>query len=545
MAETKTTKHGQELLADTRLNKGSAFTAAEREALGLVGLLPPTPETEETQLQRILQHLGSKTLDIERYIYLLGLLDRNETLFYRVLMSDPARFMPIVYTPTVGEACLKFDQLFRRARGMYLSIDRKGKVKETLRNWPEKDVRFICATSGGRILGLGDLGTNGMGIAIGKLQLYTACAGIPPNALMPMAIDFGTENETLLADPLYMGLRQHRAPKAEVDEFVEEFVQAVQEVFPKCCIHFEDWAGVDAVRLLARYRDKVCCYNDDIQGTAGAALTGLMGALRVTKNKLSDHRVLFLGGGSAGVGIADLIVTAMMLDGLSEKDARARVSLFDINGLIVSSRKDVLDFQQRYAHDHAPVTDLVAAIESLKPTILIGVSTKAKAFNQKVIEAMARLNKHPVIFALSNPTDHAECSAEEAYKWSEGRALFASGVPFGPVRFGGKLLVPGQGNNVYVFPAVSLAVFATEATRVTDEMFIAAARGVAESVTEAELDAGSLYPPQSGIFETEVKAAVKVAETIFARGLARVAKPKDMEAFIRGHLYEPKYPSLV
>jgi len=545
MAAAKTTKRGAELLSDTRLNKGSAFTQAEREALGLIGLLPPTPESEDLQLQRILQHLGTKTLDIERYVYLLSLLDRNETLFYRVLMSDPARFMPIVYTPTVGEACLKFDHLFRRARGMYLSIDRKGKVKETLRNWPEKDVRFICVTSGGRILGLGDLGANGMGIAIGKLQLYTACAGIPPSALMPMALDFGTNNETLLADPLYMGLRQHRAPTAEVDEFVEEFVQAVQEIFPKCCIHFEDWAGVDAVRLLARYRDKVCCYNDDIQGTAGAALTGLMGALRVTKNKLADHRVLFLGAGSAGVGIADLIVTAMMQDGLSEKDARGRVSLFDIHGLIQSKRTDLLDFQKPYAHDQAAQTDLVAAIEALKPSILIGVSTKSKAFNQKVIEAMARLNKNPVIFALSNPTDHAECSAEEAYKWSDGRALFASGVPFDPVRFKGKLLVPGQGNNVYVFPAVSLAVFATEATRVTDEMFIAAARGVADNVSQAELDAGSLYPPQAEIFETEVKAAVRVAETIFARKLARVEKPKDMEAFIRSKLYTPKYPDLV
>lgn len=545
MARAKTEKRGVGLLSDSRLNKGSAFTQVEREALGLIGLLPPTPESEDLQLQRVLQHMGTKTLDIERYIYLLGLLDRNETLFYRVLMSDPARFMPIVYTPTVGEACLKFDQLFRRARGLYLSIDRKGKVKETLRNWPEKDVRFICVTSGGRILGLGDLGTNGMGIAIGKLQLYTACAGIPPNVLMPMALDFGTDNETLLADPLYMGLRRHRAPVAEVDEFVEEFVRAVQEVFPKCCIHFEDWAGVDAVRLLARYRDKVLCYNDDIQGTAGAALTGLMGALRVTKNKLADHRVLFLGAGSAGVGIADLIVTAMMQDGLSEKEARGRVSLFDIRGLIQSKRTDLLDFQKPYAHDNAAQTDLVAAIEALKPTILIGVSTKAKAFNQKVIEAMARLNTNPVIFALSNPTDHAECSAEEAYKWSDGRALFASGVPFDPVRFKGKLLVPGQGNNVYVFPAVSLAVFATEATRVTDEMFIAAARGVAENVTQAELDSGSLYPPQSGIFETEVKAAVRVAEMIFARKLARVEKPKDMEAFIRSKLYEPKYPELV
>lgn len=545
MPNPSVSKHGADLLEDPRLSKGTAFTEAERETLGLIGLVPPGIDAEDVQLHRVLQHLGSKTSDLERYIYLLGLLDRNETLFYRTLMSDPAHFMPIVYTPTVGEACLKFGEIFRRPRGMYLSIDRRGRVKEILRHWPEKDVRFICATSGGRILGLGDLGANGMGIAIGKLQLYTACAGIPPRTLMPMVIDFGTNNEALLRDPLYLGLRQPRAPVAEVDEFVEEFVQAVQDVFPKCCIHFEDWAGVDAVRLLARYRDKVCCYNDDIQGTAGAALTGLMGALRVTGDKIADHRVLFLGAGSAGVGIANLIVTAMMQDGLSEAAARGRVSLFDINGLIESKRTDLLDFQKPYAHPHAPVKDLVAAVESVKPTILIGVSTKAKAFNQGVIEAMARLNKHPVIFALSNPTDHAECTAAEAYKWSEGRALFASGVPFGPVRFGGKTLIPGQGNNVYVFPAVSLAVYATQAKRVTDEMFIAAARGVAGSVTQAELDSGSLYPPQSGILETEIKAAVRVADTIFARGLARVDKPKDMEAFVRGHIYKPEYRSLV
>ncbi|MGZ5814423.1 MAG: NAD-dependent malic enzyme [Xanthobacteraceae bacterium] len=538
-------KSGMELVLDPALNKSTAFPDAERDALKLTGLLPDAVESEDMQLKRVLQQLGHKTSDIDRYIYLVGLLDHNETLFYRTLMSDPARFLPIVYDPTVGEACLKFGHIFRRPRGMYISIKHKGRVKEILRNWPEKDVRFICVTSGERILGLGDLGANGMGIPIGKLQLYTACAGVPPQALLPMVLDFGTNNESLLNDPLYLGIRQPRPSVAERDAFVEEFVQAVQDVFPRCCIHFEDWAGVDAVRLLARYRDKVCCYNDDIQGTAGAALVGIFSALRVTGAKLKDQRVLFLGAGSAGTGIAGMIVEGMMLEGLSTAEAQARISMFDINGLLESSRKDILDFQKAYAHKQTPTKDFVAVIEAIKPTAIIGVSTSAKAFNQRVVQAMAKINKRPIIFALSNPTDHAECSAEEAYKWSEGRALFAAGVPFPPVTYQGKVFVPGQGNNLYVFPAVALAVYATQAKRVPDELFIAAAHGVADLVTSAELDSGLLYPPQSNILDTEIKAAVRVAETIFERKLAGVAKPADMAAFIRSHVYDGEYQKAI
>jgi malate dehydrogenase (oxaloacetate-decarboxylating)(NADP+) len=332
---------------------------------------------------------------------------------------------------------------------------------------------------------------------------------------------------------------------AERDALVEEFVQAVQDVFPRCCIHFEDWAGVDAVRLLARYRDKVCCYNDDIQGTAGAALVGIFSALRVTGAKLKDQRVLFLGAGSAATGIAGMIVEGMMLEGLSAAEAQARISMFDINGLLESSRKDILDFQKPYAHKQAPTKDFIAAIEAIKPTAIIGVSTSAKAFNQRVVQAMAKINKRPIIFALSNPTDHAECSAEEAYKWSEGRTLFAAGVPFPPVTYQGKVFVPGQGNNLYVFPAVALAVYATQARRVPDELFIAAAHGVADLVTSAELDSGLLYPPQSNILDTEIKAAVRVAETIFERKLAGVGKPADMAAFIRSHVYDGEYQKAI
>ena len=539
-------KRGIDVLHDSHINKSTAFTEAEREALGLTGLLPSGVDTEEIQVRRVMQQLGSKATDLGRYIYLIGLLDTDETLFYKVLMSDPARFLPIVYTPTVGEACLEFGHIFRRPRGMYLSLKHKGRLKEVLRNWPEKDVRVICATSGGRILGLGDLGANGMGIPIGKLQLYTACAAVPPRYLLPMHIDFGTNNQRLINDPLYLGLRHPRVSAAELDEFVDEFVAAVQEVFPGCCIHFEDWAGVDAMRLLARYRDKVSCYNDDIQGPAGMVLAGLFSALRVTGGKLSDQRILFLGAGSAGIGIADLIASAMMLEGLSADQARSRISLFDANGLLEPSRRDLYDFQKPYAHPHAPSRDFVGVIESLKPKAIMGVSTKGKAFSQPVIEAMARLNKRPIIFALSNPTDRAECTAEEAYRWSEGRALYAAGVPFPPVRFGNKTLIPGQGNNVYIFPAVGLAIYATRAKRVTDEMFIAAARAVADQVTQAELDSSLLYPPQTEILKTEIATAVKVCEIIFARGLAGtgVDLPSDVRSFVEAKLYKPEYVSL-
>ena len=540
-------KRGIDVLHDSQINKSTAFTDGEREALGLTGLLPSGVDTGEIQVRRVMEQLGTKATDLGRYIYLIGLLDTDETLFYKVLMSDPARFLPIVYDPTVGETCLKFGHIFRRPRGMYLSLKHKGRVKEVLHNWPEKDVRVICATSGGRILGLGDLGANGMGIPIGKLQLYTACAAVPPRYLLPMHIDAGTNNQTLINDPLYLGLRQPRVLAAELDEFVDEFVAAVQEVFPGCCIHFEDWAGVDAMRLLARYRDKVSCYNDDIQGTAGVVLAGLFSALRVTGGKLSDQRILFLGAGSAGIGIADLIAAAMMLEGLSADQARSRISLFDVSGLLEPSRTDLYDFQKPYAHPHAPSRDFLGVIESLKPKAIIGVSTKGKAFSQPIVEAMARLNKRPMIFALSNPTDRAECTAEEAYRWSEGRALYAAGVPFPPVRFGKKTLIPGQGNNLYIFPAVGLAIYATRAKRVTDEMFIAAARAVADQVTQAELDAGLLYPPQTEILKTEITTAVKVGEIIFARGLAGagVKKPSDMRAFVEAQLYKPDHQNLM
>jgi malate dehydrogenase (oxaloacetate-decarboxylating)(NADP+) len=539
-----TNKHGIEVLLDPSLNKSTTFTEAEKQALGLVGLVPDVTETEELQLSRVMMQLRHKNTDLDRYIYLVNLLDHNETLFYRTIMSDPARFLPIVYDPTIGEACLKFGHIYRQARGMYLSISRRGKVKEVLRNWPHKDVRFICVTDGGRILGLGDLGANGAGIPIGKLQLYTACAGVPPQYLLPMYLDAGTNNEQYLHDALYLGMRKTRPPTAELYSFVDEFVEAVQEVFPKCCIHFEDWTGTDAVHLLQRYRDKYCVYNDDVQGTAGITLAGMINACKLKRVKLKDERYLFLGAGSAGIGLADLLCSALVAQGMTLKDAQSRVYMFDINGLLESSRKDLVDFQKPYAHKHAPTKDFVAAIQSIKPTTIIGVSTIGGAFNQKVIETMSRLNERPVILALSNPTEHAECTADQAYTWSKGKAIYAAGVQFAPVHYNGQTFLPGQANNFYIFPAVGMATFATQARRITDEMFIEAGQAVADQVSPDLLKQGLLYPLQSNILETEIQTAARVAKLVFDSGLARVERPTDMISFIRHHVYKPEYPAV-
>jgi malate dehydrogenase (oxaloacetate-decarboxylating)(NADP+) len=538
-------KHGADILKDPTLNKSTAFTEAERQALGLVGLVPDKTEPEDLQLRRVMQQLGHKSTNLDRYIYLVNLLDHDETLFYRTIMSDPARFLPIVYDPTIGEACLKFGHIFRGPRGMYLSIKRRGHVKEVLRNWPVKDVRFICVTDGGRILGLGDLGANGMGIPIGKLQLYTAAAGVPPEGLLPMYLDAGTNNEQYLHDPLYLGLREKRPPTADLYSFVDEFIEAVQEVFPKCCIHFEDWTGVDAVHLLQRYRDKYCVYNDDVQGTAGITLAGMINAAKLKGAQLKDEKYLFLGAGSAGIGLADLLCSALVDQGMTLQDAQARVHMFDVNGLLEPSRKDLVDFQRPYAHPHTPTRDFVAAIESIKPTTIIGVSTIGGAFSQKVVEAMSRINERPMIMALSNPTEHAECTAEQAYEWSNGKAIYAAGVQFPPVHFNGQTFLPGQANNFYIFPAVGMAIYATQARRVTDQMFIEAASAVADQVSPDLLKQGLLYPLQADILETEIKTAARVAKLVFDSKLAQVDRPADMEPFIRSHVYEPEYKTLV
>lgn len=536
---------GIELLHNPRLNKDTAFTEAEREAFGLLALVPPHVDTLETQLGRVHDQFAALPDDLSKYIYLSALQDRNETLFYRVLMSDPAQFMPLVYTPTVGRACQMFGHIFRRPRGLYISINHRGRIAELLRNWPEQDVRFIVVTDGERILGLGDLGTNGMGIPIGKLALYTACGGVPPQYTLPVILDVGTNNEALLQDSLYLGLHHQRVRGQAYDDFIEEFVLAVQEVFPRCCIQWEDFAMAHAGPILKKYRDRLCTFNDDIQGTAAVALAGIYAALRILNNEVKDQTFLFLGAGSAGTGIAELLCEAMALEGLSLEEAHKRIWLFDINGLLTSDRTELADFQKPYAHDHRPLTSFLEAIETLKPTAIIGVSTVPKLFSRPVIEAMARINPRPIVFPLSNPTRRSECTAEEAYQWSDGRAIFASGSPFEPVHYKGRVFIPGQGNNVYIFPAIGMAVFCTEATRVTNEMFLCAARAVAEQVTAEELDQGLIYPPQSGIFNASLHTAAKVAELLFERGLARLPRPADVAAFILEKAYRPEYCELL
>ena len=547
------------------INKATAYTEAERQALGLVGLVPDVTESEDLQLSRVLRQLGNKPTDLERYIYLVNLLDNDETLFYRALMSDPARFLPIVYDPTIAEACLKFGHIYRRARGMYLSITRKGHVRDVLRNWPVKDVRVICVTDGGRILGLGDLGANGMGIPIGKLQLYTAAAGVPPQGLLPMYLDAGTNNQAYLNDPLYLGLRRPRPSTEELYAFVDEFVEAVQEVFPLCCIHFEDWTGTDAIALLARYRDEVCCYNDDIQGTAGVVLAGLINSLKITGGQLKEQRILFLGAGSAAIGLADLFVSALGQHGVAPEVARQQVRMFDTRGLVVAGRPGLAAHKLPYAHKLRPskpfnhldpaseCPQIEAAIEDFKPTALIGVSGNAlpstaagRLFSREVVEAMARFNARPIIFALSNPiTKHHECLPDQAYSWSGGKAVYAGGVQFPPVHQGGQTFLPSQANNLYIFPAVGMAVYATQAKRVTDEMFIEAAHAVADQVTPEQLKLGMLFPPQSNILETEIRTAARVARLVFERGLAGVERPDDLRGvFIRSRVYKPEYRKL-
>jgi malate dehydrogenase (oxaloacetate-decarboxylating)(NADP+) len=542
MTEPKDHATGYDLLHTPRLNKGTAFSEAERRAYGLEGLLPPAVTNVELQVARRHAEIANLDDDLQKYLVLSDLQARNETLFYAVLMSDPATYMPLVYTPTVGEACQKFAHIFREARGMYLPISARGRVREILGNWPEKDVRFIVVTDGERILGLGDLGAGGMGIPLGKLALYTACAGVPPQYCLPVVLDVGTNNQVLLDDPLYLGLRQNRVRGEDYLAFVDEFVAAVQALYPKCCIQWEDFANINAVPILERYRNEICTYNDDIQGTASIALAGIFAALRITKQKITDQRFLFLGGGSAATGIAELIGQAMALEGVNIAEARRHNALFDIDGLIVTSRTDLAEFQKPFAQDRAPVSTFVEAIKALRPTGIIGVSTVPKLFTHEVIEAMSEINERPIIFPYSNPTSRSECTAEEAYRWSGGRAVFASGSPFPPVEIAGRKFVPGQGNNVYIFPAMGMAVFATEATRVTEGMFLVAAKAVAEQVTDEELATGLIYPPQSAILDASLHVAERVAAYIFDNGLARVPRPSDIGALIRARAYRPVYP---
>jgi len=533
--------HGAALLHDPLLNKGTAFTDAERDALGLRGLLPPHVHTLEEQLARVMDNYRNKQTDLERYIHLVSLQDRNETLFYKVVGDYIEEMMPIIYTPTVGQACQQWGHLFRRPRGLYVSWKDRGQVARLLRNWPTQDVRVIVVTDGERILGLGDQGVGGMGIPVGKLSLYTACAGIDPAKTLPVMLDVGTENEGYLADPLYMGLRQRRVRGEEYDALVAEFITAVGDVYPKALVQFEDFANQNAFRLLSQWRDKVCTFNDDIQGTAAVTLAGLYSALRLTGKKLREQKILFFGAGEAGVGIGDLIVSAMVDEGATLEEARRACWFVDSQGLVVKGRAGLAEHKLRFAHDAPSAPDLLTALERLQPTALVGVSTIARAFNRQVVQAMSRINERPIIFALSNPTSKSECTAEEAYGWSSGKAIYASGSPFPPCIVGGRTFVSGQGNNSYIFPGVGLGVVASEARHVTDLMFAAAARTLASLVLPADLEMGRIYPSLRRIREVSAKIGAAVAAVAFDTGLAQVARPDDLLRLVEASMWTPRY----
>ena len=535
-------ENGVKLLHDPVRNKGTAFTDAERDALGLRGLLPPRVCSVAEQEQRVLENLRNKRTDLERYLYLISLQDRNETLFYRLAIGHIEEIMPLIYTPTVGKACQQFCHIYRRPRGLYISLQERGRIRDILSNWPHRDPRVIVVTDGERILGLGDLGAAGMGIPIGKLSLYTACAGIQPTHCLPVTLDVGTNNESLLDDPLYLGLERRRERGAAYDELVDEFIQAAQETFPRALIQLEDFGNANAFRLLEKYRDQLCLFDDDIQGTGAVAYAGLLAAMGLTGGELGEQRILFFGAGQAGIGIANTITAGLVAQGLSPEQARQCCWLFDSRGLLVAERDEIPGQKKPFAHQHAPVSDLLEAVNLLQPGALIGCAGQAGVFSEDIIRRMSELNSRPIIFALSNPTSKAECNAEQAYQWSNGSAVFASGSPFDPVAVGNARFHPGQGNNAYIFPGVGLGAVASGATRITDEMFLAAAQVLAAQVGEDDLTLGRVYPPLAAIREVSALIAAEVAGIAWSRGLASEEQPADILAYIRQNMFQPRYP---
>uniref|UniRef100_A0A8C5U2G9 Malic enzyme n=2 Tax=Malurus TaxID=55806 RepID=A0A8C5U2G9_9PASS len=543
-----TMKRGYEVLRDPHLNKGMAFTLEERQQLNIHGLLPPCFLGQDAQVYTILKNFERLTCDLDRYMLLMSLQDRNEKLFYKVLASDIERFMPIVYTPTVGLACQQYGLAFRRPRGLFISIHDRGHIATMLKSWPESVIKAIVVTDGERILGLGDLGCYGMGIPVGKLALYTACGGVKPHECLPVMLDVGTDNETLLKDPLYIGLRHKRIRGQAYDDLLDEFMEAVTSRYGmNCLIQFEDFANANAFRLLHKYRNKYCTFNDDIQGTASVAVAGLLAALRITKNKLSDHTVLFQGAGEAALGIANLIVMAMEKEGISKDAATKKIWLVDSKGLVVKGRASLTPEKQRFAHEHGEMKNLEDIVKDIKPSVLIGVAAIGGAFTKQILQDMAALNKRPVIFALSNPTSKAECTAEQCYKYTEGRGIFASGSPFDPVTLpSGQTLYPGQGNNSYVFPGVALGVISCGMRHIDEGVFLTTAEVIAQQVTEENLQEGRLYPPLVTIQDVSLKIAVRIAEEAYRNNTASTyPQPKDLEAFIRSQVYSTDYNSFV
>ncbi|XP_006654124.1 NADP-dependent malic enzyme, chloroplastic-like [Oryza brachyantha] len=538
---------GYTLLRDPRHNKGLAFSEAERDAHYLRGLLPPSIVSQELQEKKLMHNLRNYTVPLQRYIAMMDLQERNERLFYKLLIDNVEELLPVVYTPTVGEACQKYGSIYRRPQGLYISLRDKGKILEVLKNWPERSIQVIVVTDGERILGLGDLGCQGMGIPVGKLSLYTALGGVRPSACLPITIDVGTNNETLLNDEFYIGLKQRRATGEEYHELLEEFMTAVKQNYgEKVLIQFEDFANHNAFDLLAKYSKSHLVFNDDIQGTASVVLAGLIAALKVVGGTLADHTYLFLGAGEAGTGIAELIALEMSKQTeIPIEECRKKVWLVDSRGLIVESRKESLQhFKQPWAHEHEPVKTLLEAVQDLKPTVLIGTSGVGKTFTKEVVEAMATFNERPVIFALSNPTSHSECTAEEAYTWTQGRAVFASGSPFDAVEYEGKTHVPGQSNNAYIFPGFGLGVVISGAIRVHDDMLLAASRALAEQVSEDNFARGLIFPPFTNIRKISAHIAAKVAAKAYDLGLAsRLPRPDDLVKYAESCMYTPAYRS--
>ncbi|RZB62551.1 NADP-dependent malic enzyme 4, chloroplastic isoform B [Glycine soja] len=538
---------GYTLLRDPHFNKGLAFTENERDAHYLRGLLPPSVIPQETQVKKMIQHVRQYQVPLQKYMAMMDLQERNERLFYKLLIDHVEELLPVVYTPTVGEACQKYGSIFMRPQGLYISLKEKGKIREVLRNWPEKNIQVIVVTDGERILGLGDLGCQGMGIPVGKLSLYTALGGVRPSACLPITIDVGTNNEKLLNDELYIGLKQRRATGQEYAELMHEFMTAVKQTYgEKVLIQFEDFANHNAFDLLEKYRSTHLVFNDDIQGTASVVLAGLVAALKLVGGNLADHRFLFLGAGEAGTGIAELIaLETSKQTNAPLAEVRKNIWLVDSKGLIVSSRKDSLQhFKKPWAHEHEPVRNLVDAVNKIKPTVLIGTSGQGRTFTKEVIEAMASINERPIILSLSNPTSQSECTAEEAYKWSQGRAIFASGSPFPPVEYEGKVFVPGQANNAYIFPGFGLGLIMSGTIRVHDDLLLAASEALAAQVSQENFDKGLIYPPFTNIRKISAHIAANVAAKAYELGLAtRLPQPKDLVKFAESCMYTPSYRS--
>lgn len=536
---------GYNLLRDPRYNKGVAFNEKERDAHFLTGLLPPVVLTQDLQEKRLMNILRQYKVPLQRYMAMMDLQERNERLFYKLLIDNVEELLPVVYTPTVGEACQKYGSIFRRPQGLFISLKEKGRILQTLKNWPERNIQVIVVTDGERILGLGDLGCQGMGIPVGKLSLYTALGGVRPSACLPITIDVGTNNKQLLEDEFYIGLRQNRATGQEYAEFLDEFMSAVKQNYgEKVLVQFEDFANHNAFELLAKYGTSYLVFNDDIQGTASVVLAGLISALRLVRGTLADHTFLFLGAGEAGTGIAELIALQISKETNAPlEEVRKKIWLVDSKGLIVSSRMESLQhFKKPWAHEHEPKKELIDAVNSIKPTVLIGTSGVGKTFTKDIVEAMASFNEKPVIFALSNPTSQSECTAEEAYTWTGGRAIFASGSPFDPVDYDGKHFVPGQSNNAYIFPGFGLGIIMSGTIRVHDDLLLAASEALAAQVTEENYENGLIFPPFSKIRTISANIAARVAAKAYDLGLAtRLPRPKDLVKYAESCMYTPRY----